>query len=352
MKSLLYWTGLLLAVAFLALTVVNASWLAPSPRGSPKLIAHRGVAQIYDATGVGRDTCTATRIEAPVHDYVENTLPGMRATLLVGTQMVEVDIVPTRDGELALFHDWTLDCRTDGSGAARSATLAQLQALDAGFGYTADGGESFPLRGNPENRIPTLEEGLRALPRKPILFNFKSADPAEADLLAERLIASGRRVERLGDGFYGHLAPVTRIREHFPDAWAWSTAEARACSEDYVLYGWTGYLPQSCRSGTMVVPLNYQWAFWGWPNRTIARMEAHGGRILMTGPHGDDAPNQGLLLPEQLGDIPSSYNGYVWVEDIWTIGPALRPSQDRRRPEMRKAADEALEARRARLEAQ
>ena len=30
----------------------------------------------------------------------------------------------------------------------------------------------------------------------------------------------------------------------------------------------------------MIVPLNYQWAFWGWPNRLLARMEAGVARSL------------------------------------------------------------------------
>ena len=330
--------------------MINASWLAPTPRGTPKLIAHRGVTQLYDKEGVGRDTCTADRIEIPVHDYLENTVQSMRAAQRdVAAQMVEVDIAPTTDGEIAVFHDWTLDCRTQARGDTRDASMAELQALDPGYGYTADGGVSHPLRGNPANRIPTLEEALAALPRTAIVFNFKSRDPAEADLLAERLLASGRKVERIGDAFYGHPAPVARIRQHFPDAWAWSADELEECSKDYVLLGWTGYLPHSCRGRTLLVPLDYQWAFWGWPNRAIARMEEHGGRVLVIGPIGVENHPRGLSVPEQLEDIPSTYNGFVWVEDIWTIGPALRPSLDRRTAEQRAAADAGLERRRERL---
>src|SRR2546430_9971405 len=33
-------------------------------------------------------------------------------------------------------------------------------------------------------------------------------------------------------------------------------------------------------------------------------------------------------LPEQLGEIPSTFTGYVLVDDIWTVGPALRPDRD------------------------
>ena len=47
----------------------------------------------------------------------------------------------------------------------------------------------------------------------------------------------------------------------------------------------------------------------------------------------------GLTLPEQLGEIPASFNGYVWVDDIWTVGPALRPGRDFRTQAQMDAAE-------------
>lgn len=350
MKPWFKYAGMGLAMAILVLTVVNASWLAPEPAGGPKLVAHRGVYQNYDHAGVDPYTgCTADRIEQPVHDYLENTTRSMRMAQRLGAQMVEVDIAPTRDGRIAVFHDWTVDCRTDGSGDVRDFTMAELKALDIGYGYTADGGETYPFRGTGVGQMPMLEEALAALPRTPIIFNFKSNNPAEADILTERLKAAGRDVEGIGDAFYGGARPVERIMQIYPENWAWNRDSAATCSRDHVIYGWTGYLPQSCRGGTLIVPLNYQWAFWGWPNRLIARMEAYGGRVLVIGPMGNESAPTGLYLPEQLTEIPASYNGYVWVEDIWTLGPALRPSQDRRSYAEINAATEGLERRRAML---
>lgn len=347
MKRWLSRLGFVAALALLVLTVTNASWLAPDPVGAPKLVAHRGAYQLFDQRGLEKDTCTAARIEPPVHDYLENTVRSMQAARLATAQMVEVDIAPTADGRIAIFHDWTLDCRTDGSGPIRDRTMAELKALDIGHGYTADGGRTFPFRGKGIGAMPTLQEALAALPRTPIIFNFKSNDAGEADLLAHELRRSGRDVARIGDAFYGATPPVARIRKHFPGNWAWSKKEAEACSRDYVKLGWSGYLPQSCRGRTLIVPLNYQWPFWGWPNRLIARMEAHGGRVLMIGNVGVAAAPGGLSLPEELGQVPESFNGYLWVEDIWTLGPALRPSQDRRAHALAVAAQEGLDRRRA-----
>lgn len=337
-----------LAVVLLGLTLFNASWLAPDPVGALRLVAHRGVAQQFDHRGIDRDTCTATRIEPPIHDRLENTVRSIQDAVQQGADMVEVDIAPTRDGRIALFHDWTVDCRTNGKGATRDLTLAELQALDPGYGYTADGGRTFPLRGLGLDRIPSLEEGLAAAPRTPLLFNFKGRNPAEADQLAAALNAAGREVEAIGDGFYGHPAVVARIRRHFPQAWAWSKEGIKACTKAYAWQGWFGVVPKSCRGETLVVPLNYQWAMPGWPDRTLARMRAANARVLIVGPHGDGLP-MGLSLPEQLGKVPRSFKGHVWVEDIWTVGPALRPARDIRGEAQLTAAKAALERRRERL---
>ncbi len=341
--------ALVLAIAFLVLTVINASWMVPAPRGYVKLIAHRGAHQLYDRAGLTRDSCTANRIEVPVHDYLENTVQGMLQAQRLGAQMIEVDVAPTADGGIALFHDWTLDCRTNGKGEVRAATMAQLKALDAGYGYTADQGKTFPFRGKGVGAIPSLAEAVTALPDRPLIFNFKSKDASEADQLAKALQAAGRDVAKVGDAFYGADAPVARIRQLYPRAWTFSMGGARACTMDYLKYGWFTVVPESCRNGTLIVPLNRQWAFAGWPNRLLERMEKVGARVVVVGPDGKGR-DRGLTLPEEIGQVPSSFNGYIWVEDIYAVGPALHPAFNKRNPVLEDELARQLEARRKRYE--
>jgi glycerophosphoryl diester phosphodiesterase len=334
------------AVFLLLLTIVNASWIAGKPQGGIRLIAHRGVYQLFDHKGLDRyRTCTATRIEQPVHDYLENTIRSIRTARQMGADMVEIDVAPTADGKMAVYHDWTLDCRTEGKGDVRSATMAQLKQLDPGYGYTSDGGKTFPFRGKQKGSIPSLQEVLEAVPSTPLMFNFKSKDPAEADQLARELAAARRDPAKLRDGFYGHSGPIDRLRQIHPDAWAWSIEGAKKCSKDYVLTGWTGIVPESCRDGTIIIPINYQPLFWGWPNRLIKRMDSVGARVIVTGPYGGEN-GMGLALPEQLGKVPNSFKGYIWVEDIWTVGPALRPGRDVRSKAQIDAAEAGLNRRR------
>ncbi len=346
--------ALVLALAFLALTFVNASWIADAPKGRLKLMAHRGVMQqsghkpvLSSAEGgLTDETCTAGRIEEPVHDYLENTLAGLQRADALAATYLQVDLAPTADGRFVLFHDWTLDCRTNGKGPIRSATLEQIEALDAGYGYSADGGKSFAFRGKGMGLIPTLEEALARFPTSPFVFNLNSKDPREGQMLAQALVKAGRDVEAIGDAFNADQAVLAPLRQRFPKAWAWSKDGVGACTGDYMLQGWLGLTPASCKHGTIMIPLNRQWAFAGWPNRLIQRMEAVGARVVLIGPYTEGAAPTGLDLPEQLGQVPASFNGVLWAEDIWSVGPALHPDINRRNPYEEKAVQEALAKRR------
>ena len=114
------------------------------------------------------------------HRFLENTLAAFSAAFAAGADIVEFDVHPTTDGAFVVFHDWTLDCRTDGHGGTREHSLAELKALDVGYGYTADGGKTFPFRGAGVGLMPTLDEVLAAFPGRRFLINVKSDDPSEA----------------------------------------------------------------------------------------------------------------------------------------------------------------------------
>jgi glycerophosphoryl diester phosphodiesterase len=109
--------------------------------GAPLLIAHRGGSAL-----------------AP-----ENTLAAFRRALhWWRADVLEIDVQPTRDGECVVIHDPTVDRTTDGRGPVADRTLAELQALDAGYRFTPDG-VSFPFR-DTGVRLSTLREVLTELP--------------------------------------------------------------------------------------------------------------------------------------------------------------------------------------------
>lgn len=62
----------------------------------------------------------------------ECTLAAIGRAVEVGATAVEVDVRTSRDSELYILHDATLDRTTNGQGPANALTLSELQQLDAG----------------------------------------------------------------------------------------------------------------------------------------------------------------------------------------------------------------------------
>ncbi|UUZ82442.1 hypothetical protein LJK88_50170 [Paenibacillus sp. P26] len=183
-RSKKVWAVLVL-IAFVYLN--NSSLLAGPPGDGPQLLAHRGLAQTFPMEGLRNDTCTAERIYEPEHPFLENTLASMEAAFQAGADIVEFDVHITRDEQFAVFHDWTLDCRTNAKGVTRDYTMAELKSFDIGYGYTADHGKTYPFRGKGIGQMPSLTEVLTRFPDKAFLIDVKSRDPREGELLASYL---------------------------------------------------------------------------------------------------------------------------------------------------------------------
>ena len=156
----------MLLILLTLLWIGNTSlWFDTATLSPPLFLSHRGVHQIYTGGAPVDDTCTASPVRPISHGFIENTIPSMRAAFEAGADVVELDVHLTQDGVFAVFHDWTLDCRTDGAGQTNQALFSDLQMLDAAYGYTADG-MSFPLRGNGVGLIPSLTEVFDSFPEK------------------------------------------------------------------------------------------------------------------------------------------------------------------------------------------
>lgn len=86
--------------------------------------------------------------------------------------LMECDVQLTADGVVVLHHDRTVDRTTEATGPIESFTLEEIKALDAGYRFTRDGGETYPYRGQGLT-IATLEEVLEALPDAHFLVEAK-----------------------------------------------------------------------------------------------------------------------------------------------------------------------------------
>lgn len=309
-----------LTLAAGALFALNTSLLA-LPAGELTLLAHRGVHHDYHRENLDNDTCTAERIYPPTHALLENTLPSMQAAFDAGADIIEIDIHPTADGEFAVFHDWTVDCRTEGEGVTRELTMAYLKTLDVGFGYTADGGQTFPLRGHGVGMMPTLREVLEAFPEGRFMINFKSRESDEADrLLAYLQAMPAANIERLS---YFGAQPAARMRELLPNARTTGRRQLMNCAKSYMLTGWTGHIPDVCRNSIVFVPSNYAWVAWGWPNRFLQRMQDANTEVIMVDAlrRGERRGVSAIDSAEAFESVPLDWRGGVATDRIEIIGP-------------------------------
>lgn len=314
-------------VLFALIGAVAALWLgntsafhAPPSDAGPKLIAHRGVHQVFVGTRAV-DGCKAAQIAAPQHSYIENTLPSMRAAFDAGADVVEIDVHLTPDGVFAVFHDWTLDCQTDGSGVTEETPWPVLKTLDIGYGFTAPDG-SYPLRGKGRGMMPRLEDVL-ALPgdTPAFLINFKSNRAEEGQALATFLHADAARARIWG--VYGGARPTRAALEGVQGLKGLDRPNLRACITRYAALGWSGHVPPSCRDSILMIPINVAPWLWGWPHRFTARMKAAGAEVILVGPYGADGFISGIDDAQMLARVPRPFDGFLWTDRIELLGPML-----------------------------
>jgi len=268
----------------------------PAEDGEMQFLAHRGVHQTYSREDLGIHACTATRIYEPTHGHLENTLASMRAAFEVGADVVEIDIHWTKDKHFAVFHDWDVGCRTEASGKVDTFTRAELKALDIGYGYTADGGKTFPFRGQFVGAMPMLEDVFEAFPDKKFLINLKANNTQE-----------GEALQPVFEGMAG-----------------FSRASTKACLIGYVKWGWTGHIPQACKQTKLMIPLDYAPYLWGWPHKFTNRMKAAGTDVYLAGPYnGRRAGSAGINTPEAADRVSADFDGFIWTDRIEVIAPYL-----------------------------
>ena len=310
------------------LTAIIGLWLNNTsafmripPFQSPGLIAHRGVHHIYAGTERSAETCRAAEVEPITHGFIENTLPSMRAAFEAGADVVEIDVHLTPDGAFAVFHDWTLDCQTDGSGVTHETPMAALRGLDLGHGISADG-ETYPLRGAGVGLLPSLDEVFSAQLPGPLLINFKSDRRSEGRAMTA-VLAEPRNREQVW-AVYGGQNPTREVLSAEPRLRGYDKASLIGCLKDYALWGWSGRVPESCENQIIGIPLNYAPFIWGWPHRFTDRMARAGTTVILWGPYDGSGFTSGIDDPTTLARVPAQFDGYIWTNRIEVIGPLVK----------------------------
>jgi glycerophosphoryl diester phosphodiesterase len=159
----LKWLRILAALLVVVLLIYAALWGLAKPRPSKSffgpevlVIAHQGGDGLYPS----------------------NTLYAFKKSAAMGVDVLELDVHASKDGQLVVIHDDTVERTTDGTGLVKAQTLAELQALDAGYRWSPERKqESFPYR-NQGIQIPTLEQVFQAFPDYRINIEIKQTEPS------------------------------------------------------------------------------------------------------------------------------------------------------------------------------
>ena len=158
LRGLLIFAGVLLVIyivlALLAKPGSNHSFYSEGPP-RPWVIAHQGGDGLWPS----------------------DTMFAFERAAEMGVDVLEMDMHSTSDGVLVLMHDSTVDRTTNGTGRINDMTLADLKALDAGYNWSEDDGQTFPFR-DMGITAPTVEEVFTTFPDYRLNIEIKQAEPS------------------------------------------------------------------------------------------------------------------------------------------------------------------------------
>lgn len=178
----------------------------------------------------------------------ENTLESFAQAVVLGVDALEFDVHLSADGVPVVHHDRTLDRTTSGTGPIAARTVAELQALDAGMHWTADGGRSHPYRDR-GIRVPTLAELLDAFADVPLLIEIKT--PAASLAVRRVLERHGATPRAVVDAF--EAAALVPFR-----ASSIAIGSARGDVARLLATTLTGQRPRAVAYRAVCVPLAYR----------------------------------------------------------------------------------------------
>ena len=97
-------------------------------------------------------------------NYAENTIEGIEGAIAMGVDIVEMDLHKTKDGQIILMHDPTVNRTTTGKGNISDFTLEEIKNMKVKNGCAI----------RTKYKVPTLEEALLACKGK-IMVNLDKA---------------------------------------------------------------------------------------------------------------------------------------------------------------------------------
>ncbi len=202
-------------------------------------------------------------LEAP-----ENTGPSFSRAWEAGASACELDVRLSRDGQLFVFHDATLDRICGRPGEAEALNWAEIARLDAGAW------KDPAWRGV---GVPLLSEVLADLPPCCRLYIETKSGPHIARPLASLLRTSGRRPDEMPLLFLD-ISVLEIVHATAPEYPAYAGYECAAVSRDEADSALDGWITHAC--GLALKGLSLEYAPWLDGGR-VARIHDAGLRLLV-----------------------------------------------------------------------
>lgn len=144
-------------------------------------------------------------------DAPENTMEAFRLAVDIAADGIELDVHLTKDGEVVVIHDDTIDRTSNGSGRVSDMTLEELRRFDYSNG----------MKGFKNIRIPTLREVYELVAPTKMFINveLKAGGLPEPELIAKlaALEDEFHMKDRLIYSSFNHYSLIM-LKERLPHA--------------------------------------------------------------------------------------------------------------------------------------
>ena len=180
----------------------------------------------------------------------ENTLPAFDHAVSLGVDGLECDVQLSRDGEVVVMHDPTVQRTCDGSGPVKDFTADELARLDACVHFGPDRG--WPYRGQGIG-VPTLRSLLNRYRELPWVVEMKSDQIDVADRALAVIREAGAEDRVILAGFsHAVVAHVRRVAPHIP------TSGSRPEVQSALMRSWLWMKPRLTGYRLLQVPFRFR----------------------------------------------------------------------------------------------
>jgi glycerophosphoryl diester phosphodiesterase len=172
----------------------------------------------------------------------ENTMIAFEHAMALGVDAIECDVHLSKDGQLVVIHDATVDRTTNAVGPVAGFTADALAGLDAAWGFTDLDDGRHRYRGMGVG-VPRLTDVLARCPSIPFVIEIKGDDPAVVPTLVALLKQHGREDSVIVGGFSQRVLGALRrqapaivtsasrneVQAALYRSWCWLPPKATGC---------------------------------------------------------------------------------------------------------------------------